>query len=44
LASDELSRAFRVVIRGLVQEILRVDKYLAERLHDVLAALSEWPL
>jgi hypothetical protein len=41
---DELSRAFRVVIHGLIHEIRSVDKELAERLQEVLRALSEPPL
>ncbi len=44
LDTGELSRAFRVVIRGLIQEIPKVDKELATRLQEVLAALSECPL
>ena len=43
LDTDELSRAFRVVIHGLVREISNVDKQLAERLQEVLTALSESP-
>jgi hypothetical protein len=41
LDTDELSRAFRVVIHGLVHEIPSVDKELAERLQEVLTRLSE---
>ena len=44
LDTDELSRAFRVVIHGLVHELASVDKELAERLQDVLTSLSESPL
>lgn len=41
---NELSRAFRVVIQGLIHEIPNVDKELAERLQEVLRALSQCPL
>jgi hypothetical protein len=41
LDTDELSRAFRVVIHGLIHEIASVDRELAERLQEVLTALSE---
>jgi hypothetical protein len=41
LDTGELSRAFRVVIHGLVHEIASVDKELAERLQEVPTALSE---
>lgn len=41
LDTDELSRALRVVIHGLIQEISKVDKELAKRLQEVLTALSE---
>jgi hypothetical protein len=44
LDTDELSRAFRVAIHGLVEEILRVDKELAQRLQEVLTELSECPV
>ena len=37
----ELSRAFRVVIEGLLSEICSVDKELAERLKGPLTALAE---
>lgn len=43
LDCDELSRAFRVVIHGLVEEIAKVDKELAQRLQEVLKALGECP-
>jgi len=41
---NELSRAFRVVIHGLIHEIRNADKELAKRLQEVLRALSERPL
>jgi hypothetical protein len=41
LEPGELSRAFRVVMNGLVQEILKADQELAQRLQGVLTALSE---
>lgn len=41
---NELSRAFRVVIHGLIHEIRNADKELAKRLQEVLRALSECPL
>jgi len=44
LDNDELSRAFRVVIHGLVHEISGVDQQLALRLKETLEALSEPPL
>jgi hypothetical protein len=44
LDTDELSRAFRVVIHGLVQEISKVDRELAKPLQEVLTALSGCPL
>jgi len=44
LDTDELSRALRVVMYGLAHEISSVDKELAERLQEVLMALSEFPL
>jgi hypothetical protein len=44
LDTDELARAFRVVTHGLVQEIPKVDKDLANRLREVLTALSECSL
>jgi hypothetical protein len=40
----ELSRAFQVVIRGLLREIRSVDEALAERLQEPLIGLSEPPL
>lgn len=44
LEINELSRAFRVVILGLIHEIRSVDQELAKRLQEVLGALSECPL
>ncbi|MGA3235578.1 MAG: nucleotidyltransferase domain-containing protein [Bryobacteraceae bacterium] len=41
LDAAELSRAFRVVIRGLLSEIRSVDAELAERLQDALTRLTE---
>ena len=38
---NELSRAFRVAINGLVSEIRSADKELAERLQEVLMSLTE---
>jgi hypothetical protein len=38
---DELSRAFRIVIPGLVREISRVDEELGFRLQEVLMTLSD---
>jgi hypothetical protein len=43
LDTGELSRAFRVVIEGLIHEIANVDKELAMRLQEVLMALNECP-
>lgn len=41
LDTAELSRAFRVVIHGLLQEIAHADEELAKRLQAPLTALSE---
>jgi hypothetical protein len=41
LDTDELARAFRVAMHGLVQEISKADQELAQQLHEVLTALSE---
>ena len=43
LDTVELSRAFRVVIRGLLSEIRSLDQELAGRLHEVLTGLVETP-
>ncbi len=43
LDSAELSRAFRVVILGLLSEIRSVDEELAERLQGALTLLTEAP-
>jgi len=43
LDTAELSRAFRVVVHGLVREIRRVDEELAGRLQKVLTSLTEAP-
>jgi hypothetical protein len=41
LDTAELSRAFRVVIHGLLSEIRSVDEELAGRLHEALTHLTE---
>ncbi|MGA7415267.1 MAG: hypothetical protein WBW33_32645 [Bryobacteraceae bacterium] len=41
LDADELSRAFRVVVQGLVKEIRSADEKLGVRLQEVLTMLSE---
>jgi hypothetical protein len=41
LTASELTRAFQVVIRGLLSEIRSVDAELAERLQVALTSLSE---
>jgi hypothetical protein len=43
LDTAELSRAFRVVVHGLLSEIRCVDEELARRLRDVLILLTETP-
>ncbi len=43
LDTAELSRAFRVVIHGLLSEIRCVDEELAGRLHETLVRLIETP-
>jgi len=43
LDTVELSRAFRVLIRGLLSEIRSLDQELAGRLHEVLTGLVETP-
>ena len=43
LDTAELSRAFRVVIRGLLSEIRSIDEELAERLQGPLIHLTETP-
>ncbi len=43
LDNAELSRAFRVVIRGLLSEIRSMDEELAGRLHEALTHLTETP-
>ena len=40
LDTAELSRAFRVVMDGLLSEIQSVDQELAERLREILISLS----
>ena len=41
LDTAELSRAFRVVIHGLLSEIRSIDEELAERLQGALERLTE---
>ena len=41
LSTEELSRAFRVVIHGLLHEIQCVDAELAERLRSPLLSLTD---
>jgi hypothetical protein len=43
LDTTELSRAFRVVVGGLVSEIRSMDEELAGRLREALTSLSESP-
>jgi hypothetical protein len=43
LDTAELSRAFRLVIRGLLSEIRSADEQLAERLEEALMSLSDSP-
>jgi len=40
LVTNELARAFRVALAGLLREVQRVDEDLAERLRDVLMELG----
>lgn len=41
LDAEELSRAFRAVVQGLIKEIRSADEELGERLPEVLTTLSE---
>ncbi|MGH9689019.1 MAG: nucleotidyltransferase domain-containing protein, partial [Candidatus Acidiferrales bacterium] len=41
LDTIELSRAFQVVVRGLLSEIRSVDEELAARLQEALARMTE---
>ncbi len=43
LDTIELSRAFQVVVRGLLSEIRSVDEELAARLQEALARMTETP-